>query len=203
MLKNKRIIAIVVLLILFCMIAVFVNTENNLVIDKKIYSVVSMLHSNMATIFFKTVTTLGNAKIIGCLCIVLLLLSKTRKTLGIPITIVTFMSGLLNIILKNIFGRQRPLLEQLVHEDSFSFPSGHSMATATIFSMIIYLSCRYIKNKKIKYAVNIVSGILMFLIGMSRIYLRVHFFTDVLAGWCLGVIVTLTYSLIAEKISEK
>lgn len=203
MLKNKRLIAIVVLMILFCIVAIFINTKTNLIIDDKIYNVISMLHSNIATIFFKAITILGNGKIIGCLCIMLLLLNKTRNIIGIPVSIVTSLSGILNIMLKNIFERQRPLLDQLVYEDSFSFPSGHSMATATIYSMIIYLSCKYIKNKKLKYLVNILSVMLIFLIGISRIYLRVHYFTDVIAGWILGIVIVLMFSIIEEKIQNK
>lgn len=202
MFKNKRIIAIILLMLLFCIVAIFINTKENLVIDGSIYNIISKMYSNSMTIFFKTVTILGNAKIIGVLCVILLLFNKTRTKLGMHLTIVTALSGILNILLKNAFGRTRPLLEQLVYEDSFSFPSGHSMATATIYSMLIYLSCKYIKNKKTKYIINTILGILIFLIGISRVYLRVHFFTDVLAGWSLGIVITLVYSLILEKISK-
>lgn len=203
MLKDKRIISIILLIIFFCILAIFVNSKNNLLIDEKIYSMISKLHSNVVTAFFKSITYLGNAKFIGCFCILLLILNKTRSKVGIPITVVVIITGILNILLKNIFGRQRPSLEQLVYEDSFSFPSGHSMIISVIYSMIIYLSCKYIKNKRVKYVINGVSMLLIFLVGISRVYLRVHYFSDVLSGWCLGIVITLLYSIISEKIVKR
>lgn len=203
MLKNKRIILIILLLILFGVVAIFINKNDNLVIDEKVYNIISMFHSDVVTVFFKVITYLGNAKFICCFCMILLLMNKTRNKIGIPITITVVICGILNIALKNTFERQRPLLEQLVYEDSFSFPSGHSMITSTIYLMIIHLSCKYIKNKKIKYAVNLISVLVMFLIGISRIYLRVHYFSDVFAGWILGIVIVLMYSIIEEKIQNR
>lgn len=202
MLKNKKVIPIILLILLFCILAIVVKTKTNLIIDEKIYSVISMLHSDIATVFFKAVTILGNAKIIGLICIILLLPKKTRYIVGMPVTIVTFVSGIVNILLKNVFERQRPILEQLVNEDSFSFPSGHSMVTAAIYSMIIYLSCKYIKNNKIKNIVNIASCVIIFLVGISRIYLRVHYFSDVIAGWILGIVIVSIYSVIESRIKK-
>lgn len=203
MLKNKKIISIIMLLIAFSIIAIFVSTKNNLIIDQKMYTLISKLYSDSATVFFKVITQLGNAKIIGLLCIILLLFSKTRNKIGIPISMGVVVTGVLNILLKNIFERQRPLLEQLIHEDSFSFPSGHSMVTSTIYTMIIYLSFKYIKDIKVRNVISIISGVLIFLVGISRIYLRVHYFSDVLAGWILGIVITLTYSIVYNKISKR
>lgn len=200
MLRDKKIISIIILLILFCMISLFVNIKESLVIDEKIYNMVSLLHSEIMTHFFKAITYLGNAKFIACFLIILLIITKIRDKVGIPIVITTIVSGVLNIVLKNIFLRQRPSFEQLVFEDSFSFPSGHSMATATIYSMIIYLSCKYIKNKKMKYFVNVISVLVILFIGVSRIYLRVHYFSDVIAGWILGIVIVLIYSIFEDSL---
>ena len=202
MLKDKRKILVILLLILFCVLAIVVKLKENLVIDEKVYSFISLMSSDIATAFFKAITYLGNVKFICCFCLILLFINKTRVKIGIPLSIVTIMSGILNVILKNIFERQRPLIEQLVYEDSFSFPSGHSMIIATIYVMIIYLSCRYIKSKKIKYTVNIISGLIIVLVGISRIYLRVHYFSDVFAGWLLGIIIILVYSIFNDKIEK-
>lgn len=202
MLKNKRITLIVLLVLLFSTVTIFVNVKNNLVIDEKIYSTISTLHSNVAVAFFKAITYLGNVKFIGCFCFALLLLNKTRNKVGIPVIFIVMITAMLNLLLKSIFKRQRPLLEQMVYEDSFSFPSGHSMIIAAIYSFIIYLSCKHINNKKIKYVINLVSVLIIIFVGMSRVYLRVHYFSDVLAGWSFGIIITLTYSLIIEKTNK-
>ena len=64
MLKSKRIIASIILLAIFVIIAIFVSTKSNLVIDEKIYNIISLFHSDNATKFLKIVTYLGNAKFI-------------------------------------------------------------------------------------------------------------------------------------------
>ena len=203
MLKNKRIIASILLIIIFTIIAVIVNNSTNILIDEKVYNIISKFESNVATMFFKIITYLGNAKFICCFCIIFLLLSKTRDKVGMPLTLSVIACGILNIVLKNIFQRTRPSLEQLVFEDSFSFPSGHSMIIATICVMLIYLVYKYINNKNVRITLYVICPLVIFLVGISRIYLRVHYFTDVLGGWCLGIAISLITSCIIDKINNK
>ena len=202
MLKNKRIIVSMLLVVLFAIIAILVSTSTNILIDEKVYDFISNFESNISTIFFKTITCLGNAKFVCCFCIIFLVFNKTRDKVGIPLSLSVITCGVLNIILKNIFQRNRPTLEQLVFEDSFSFPSGHSMIIATIYVMLMYLAYKYIKSKNIRITLYVICPIVIFLVGISRIYLRVHYFTDVLAGWTLGVVISLTISYILEKINN-
>lgn len=203
MLKSKRIIVSISLVALFAIIAILVSTSTSIFIDEKVYEFISNFESNISTIFFKTITCLGNAKFVCCFCIIFLVFNKTRDKIGIPLSLSVVACGVLNIILKNIFQRNRPTLEQLVFEDSFSFPSGHSMIIATIYVMLMYLTYKYIKNKNVRIALYVICSLIIFLVGISRIYLRVHYFTDVLAGWTLGVVISLTISYTLEKLNNK
>lgn len=203
MLKNKRIIASILLVILFAIIAVIANNSTNILIDEKVYNIISKFESNITTTFFKTITYLGNAKFVCCFCIIFLLSNKTRDKVGMPLTLSVIVCGVLNIVLKNIFQRSRPSLEQLVFEDSFSFPSGHSMIISTIFVMLMYLVYKYINNKNVRITLYVICPLVIFLVGISRIYLRVHYFTDVLGGWCLGIAISLITSCIIDKINNK
>ncbi|KUP42226.1 phosphatase PAP2 family protein [Bacillus halotolerans] len=96
---------------------------------------------------------------------------------------------LLNKILKEWIERSRPDFEPLVHESSFSFPSGHSMNAACVYPVIAYFLVKHIpflsKHKK---AVYIIAGTVVILVGASRVYLGVHFLTDVLGGFSLGLL---------------
>jgi undecaprenyl-diphosphatase len=93
-------------------------------------------------------------------------------------------AALLNLILKTLFERDRPHLWQwIVHESSYSFPSGHATMTAALAFTLMLLAWR----TKYRY-VAVVGGICyMILIGLTRMYLGVHYPTDILAGWCVSL----------------
>lgn len=106
------------------------------------------------------------------------------ESLNIPIVLIG--ATVLNNILKVLFHRQRPMLEHLVPVTGLSFPSGHAMISYAFYGLIIYLVWLNIKNKYLKYVVTILLGLLILLIGISRIYLGVHYPSDVLAGFAAG-----------------
>lgn len=131
------------------------------------------------------ITSLGNFSILWLAFIIIFLSTKEYKRVG-KVMIIAFILNtiIVNLLLKNIFDRSRPF--ELV--DNFdllipplkdgSFPSGHSSYAFTFFSIILYMT----KSKSLK----IFTGILAFLIAFSRLYLYVHFPTDVLAGSLIG-----------------
>jgi membrane-associated phospholipid phosphatase len=138
---------------------------------------------------FALVTFLGNALIISAgtgLIGFWLVRKKNWKKLHLLFFAVTG-GALLNLALKNIFQRTRPAIPgAYMTETGFSFPSGHSMISLVFYGMVAYLALSYVKSKKWK--AFIVAGALAIcaLIGISRLYLGVHFLTDVLAGWAAG-----------------
>ncbi len=100
--------------------------------------------------------------------------------------------GIFNLIimftLKFLFNRPRPEMPLLSQVSGLSFPSGHAFMGFTFFSIIIYFVHRDIKNLFIKYALVLVLVFTIIMIGFSRIYLRLHYTTDVIAGYCFGVL---------------
>jgi undecaprenyl-diphosphatase len=91
----------------------------------------------------------------------------------------------LNFGLKHLFGRLRPnLFEEIATLHSYSFPSGHAMAAAAIYGMIAVVIARLAPSLRL--SVGPVAVALALLIGLSRIYLGVHWITDVLAGYAAG-----------------
>jgi membrane-associated phospholipid phosphatase len=95
--------------------------------------------------------------------------------------------ALLNLLLKNIFQRTRPAIPGAYMVDTgFSFPSGHTMISLVFYGMVAYLALSSVKNNKWKALIITGALVICVLIGFSRLYLGVHFLTDVLAGWAAG-----------------
>jgi undecaprenyl-diphosphatase len=107
-----------------------------------------------------------------------------------------FAAGILNSLIKLFFMRERPTLEHLVVEHSYSFPSGHSTGSMLLYGTIIMLLPLFIKKKALYRPLQFLLGIGILLIGGSRIYLGVHFPSDILGGFCFGLSwLLLTYPL--------
>ena len=111
------------------------------------------------------------------------------------IPLVTF---LLNCIIKPIIQRPRPPfeLQQVIHPDSFSYVSSHSLVTMALYGMIIYYFYKNCSNNTIKYSVITISVLWILFVGLSRIWLGVHNPTDVIGAYLLGFILLQIYSTI-------
>ncbi|MGG1698684.1 phosphatase PAP2 family protein [Bacillus zhangzhouensis] len=108
----------------------------------------------------------------------------------------------INHELKGLFARERPAFDHLVNETYYSFPSGHSMNAATIYPFIAYLLVEMIpwlkERQKIVY---LITGLCVFVIGISRMYIGVHYLTDVIGGFAVGLALFLLCKKIDEKLS--
>jgi undecaprenyl-diphosphatase len=130
-------------------------------------------------------TYVGDAKVLGAICIIgVLVLFLFRKWLsGVLLLSSIGISYGFNIALKNFYGRERPLGDRLLEEDGFSFPSGNAMVGTSFYLFAAYLLYqRYQKSWLLWLGV-----ILPFLLGLSRIYVGVHYPSDILAGFSIGV----------------
>ncbi len=98
------------------------------------------------------------------------------------------LSTLSNVVLKNVINRQRPVIDHLVSVDTLSYPSGHSMSAMAFYGFLIYLTFHLDVRKRARTAMVVVLVATIFLVGLSRIYLGVHFPSDVAAGYMGGLI---------------
>jgi undecaprenyl-diphosphatase len=105
-------------------------------------------------------------------------------------------------LLKAIFNRPRPLLPLLEPVKGLSFPSGHAMMSVSFYGLLIVLAWETIVNRTARWLVTVLLLLLILLIGFSRIYLRLHYFSDVIAGYAAGVI-WLTLSIWAVRRIER
>lgn len=137
----------------------------------------------------KIITNFGGVigLIILAIIVSTILIIKKKKLMGILIWVNLACSGLLNQILKRIVQRPRPTEYRLIEENGYSFPSGHSMVSAAFYGFFIYLIFKNVKNKYIKWGSISFLSLLIILIGISRIYLGVHYTSDVMAGFVISI----------------
>ncbi len=137
----------------------------------------------------RDVTALGSGTVLGLIvvaaCGFLLLARRYRTALLVLVT--TTLSAVLSIILKLHFDRARPaLIPHDIPVATASFPSGHAMLSATVYLMLAAVLVRLTSDIRMKVYVLCVATLLSGLVGLSRIYLGVHWPSDVLAGWAAG-----------------
>lgn len=200
-------IAIIFLLIgsiifLFLQLQRGILNKEFLSIDLRILHSLYDFRSPLLNDIMKGVTNLGGGILIGfgILVVVYLVLKKYRLQ-GVQFALVLCMSGIINTLLKNIFQRPRPQFHPLIIARDFSFPSGHAMDSFVFYMALSYLIFQITKNKKLVIVTTILFVFLILLIGVSRVYLGVHYPSDVVGGWLGGFIVLLS-TLLIQKIAN-
>ena len=197
--KNLKWIILFICLIGFLALAEDVfNKEimNGDIIGYKLVS--TFLISDFATPIAKFITNFGGAIFLITLTIVLLVLIKNKK-IGISIFSNLVIVTILNQLLKAILQRSRPTEYRIVEETGYSFPSGHSMVSMAFYGYLIYLIYKYVKNKYIKWISIVLLSILVCSIGISRIYLGVHYTSDVLGGFLISMSYLVIYISAVNK----
>lgn len=162
------------------------------------YLVSTFLISDFATPIAKFITHFGGATCLILLTAIIFIVIKNKRV-GISIALNLLIATTLNVILKNILQRPRPTEFRMIDETGYSFPSGHSMISMAFYGFLIYLIYKYIKNDNIKIALIIFLGFLIVSIGISRIYLGVHYTSDVLAGFLVAISYLIVYSNIVKN----
>lgn len=202
--ESKQKIVLIMLLALFIVLAICMRFQLTDTIDNNIYSAIQNIQNESLTAVLISITNLGGISklfFIMLITVIILLLLKKRKW-AISIVANLMLSSIAYISLKYLIQRPRPdRIDSLIDEIGYSFPSGHTTNNTAFYTFAIYLIYKNVKNKKLRTFLCILLGIIPVIIGFSRIYLRVHYFTDVLAGFCLGIICVIIFiSFIYNKI---
>lgn len=163
------------------------------------YDIVSKLFKfNVSTPIAKFITNFGGAIFVISLTTILFFAIKDKK-IGISIVANLGIVTILNQIIKFIMQRPRPTEFRLIEETGYSFPSGHSMVSLAFYGYLIYLIYKYINNKHLKRTLIIILSILICIIGVSRIYLGVHYTSDVLGGFLISLAYLIIYIELVNK----
>lgn len=153
--------------------------------DEIIYTNIGKIMTEPVTIVMKLFTILGSGVTILSIVFATLCIGykKQAKYMTINLLIIT----VLNQLLKFIFERPRPEEYRLIQETGYSFPSGHSMVSMAFYGLIAYWIWKNVKKTTLKWVLCILLAVLIIGIGTSRIYLGVHYASDVIAGFCFSV----------------
>ena len=185
--ENRRILIISVSIVLFLIIVYSLASNQIQAFDEKVYSFFRPMISGQVTILFRVITATGGAVFLVVFTLLLVLFRKEKITrIAIPLNLV--LVTLLNVVIKEIARRPRPVDIGIIEEIGFSFPSAHAMVNTAFYGFLIYLIFCNEKNKTKRNILCISLTLLILGICSSRIYLGVHYASDVLAGMCLSLI---------------
>jgi undecaprenyl-diphosphatase len=154
--------------------------------DNNIYHFIIQNKNPFLTNFYIVISNLCSYILVIILLSLFLLFYKNKKQ-SLMLVFLTTGTFLLNFIVKMIVKRPRPIGIALINETNYSFPSSHAMVSIAMYGFIIYLINKTNIQKINKIIITICLSFLIGLIGCSRIYLGVHFASDVLAGYLLGL----------------
>lgn len=191
--SKEFLVAILVFisLISFFVLVKLILIDQNEAFDREIYALIEP-HTNETTSRIMVIYSwIGGTRFMlpaNILLICYFLFVRKDHWRSIKFGVIALSSVLVMHLLKWLFNRPRPLIPLLEPAYGLSFPSGHAMTSITFFGLFIYLTSKYVKN--IFWKVLLIIFLLSFIviIGYSRVYLRVHYPSDVLAGYCMGTI---------------
>ena len=168
-----------------------VQGENIDAFDNRIFDYVTSFRTPALNQFFQFVTDLGDVYaylVATSLAAVFFFFKLKNKKFIFQLLGVLILSALANMALKEAFNRARPTLEHMVVVKTLSYPSGHAMSAMAFYGFLIYLIYKIKMNSWLRIFLTILFSALIFFIGLSRVYLGVHFPSDVVGGFIAGLI---------------
>lgn len=178
---------------IFLLIGVWLHLPYITAIDQAGINLIAPLHNPILDSFFETLTVglneIPTIIVVIILSIVLQLWQHQPRLTFFFLINSTIVAGGANTIVKWLVARPRPAITHLVTVSSSSFPSGHSMTAMLLGGSLIFIGHQALNNNILRQWLTSLTIVWIILIGISRVYVRVHYPTDVLAGWCFGFVV--------------
>ncbi len=216
-------------LIIFILLTYLVSTGAEMAFDTVIREWFYSVRTPWLTEVVKGITFMGNTKTIIVLCLVFLVVPLVRGKsglsisgrIGLPVAAAAIAGSGINKIMKHVMLRPRPDVSlHLIEQGGWSFPSGHSISSLLMYGLLAWLILHYAKGsndaatdnlpnsagsnrRMLTDAVAVILTVLWIGVGLSRIYLGVHYPTDVLGGWTLGMVVMMVTVTVVEKVENK
>lgn len=177
-----------IFILIFILVADEMEKKKLVKFDDSVSSILSSHISPVLTQTMEMITFFGSGwwLIIGALAGTVILFMLKKWSLGIFLIFSSCAGILFNILLKNIFQRQRPDLHRLISANGYSFPSGHSMGSMILYGAVAYIIIHYAHLRIWKIVGTVLMALFILLIGISRIYLGVHFPSDIVGGYAAG-----------------
>ena len=201
---NKSLIINLILTILaiigFTIITILVCINHTFVIDN-FNIIIANNRTNFWSGFFKIFTYLGSFYVLAILALIAVVLiwfvAKNKRT-SLFYAVCFAVVCISNLLLKILIQRIRPDL-MIINEVGYSFPSGHAMMSFAFFVLAMHYVYKFVKNKPLKILLISVFALIIVLIGFSRIYLGVHYLTDIIAGWLISFVIIQAFILLTNS----
>ncbi|MDI6413886.1 phosphatase PAP2 family protein [Solobacterium moorei] len=198
--KNIKWVIVLICISIFVYLMQAVWGSRVLPIDTSGYGFMSKhFISNSLTPVMRLITQFGGTILMIAWAMASLVLIKNKR-IAISVVSNLVLIALLNNILKLIVRRARPTGFRLIAETGYSFPSGHSMVSMAFYGYLIYLIYKNVRNKKLRWTLIACFSLLILIIGMSRIYLGVHYTSDVFAGFLFSLGYLVIYTKLTDPI---
>lgn len=198
--KNIKWVIVLICISIFVYLMQAVWGSRVLPIDTSGYGFMSKYFiSNSLTPVMRLITQFGGTILMIVWALASLVLIKNKR-IAISVVSNLVLIALLNNILKLIVRRARPTGFRLIAETGYSFPSGHSMVSMAFYGYLIYLIYKNVRNKKLRWTLITCFSLLILIIGMSRIYLGVHYTSDVFAGFLFSLGYLVIYTKLTDPI---
>ena len=185
--QSRRAMLVLVAVLVFIWLLFEIKTDDIMRLDAAAYSLVVMhMRTAWLTPIMQSISDLAYPVVLVVMLLVIEVFAPGRCP-GLCAAVNLVLATLLNLLLKTLVQRPRPEGYRLVAESGFSFPSGHSMVAMAFYGLLIWMVWRYEKDALVRWLGVIGFGLVIVLVGLSRIYLGVHYASDVLAGFCASI----------------
>ena len=185
--QSRRAMLVLVAVLVFTWLLFEIKTDDIMRMDAAAHSLVVMhIRAAWLTPIMQSISDLAHPVVLVVMLLVIEVFAPGRRP-GLCAAVNLVLATLLNLLLKTLIQRPRPEGYRLVAESGFSFPSGHSMVAMAFYGLLIWMVWRHEKDSLVRRLGVIGFGLVIVLVGLSRIYLGVHYASDVLAGFCASI----------------
>lgn len=185
--QSRRAMLVLVAVLVFTWLLFEIKTDDIMRMDAAAHSLVVMhIRAAWLTPIMQSISDLAHPVVLVVMLLVIEVFAPGRRP-GLCAAVNLVLATLLNLLLKTLIQRPRPEGYRLVAESGFSFPSGHSMVAMAFYGLLIWMVWHYEKDALVHRLGVIGFGLVIVLVGLSRIYLGVHYASDVLAGFCASI----------------
>lgn len=200
--KNLKWIVWFVSFSIFVILAILVLVRKDIYLDSAVYGFISKYITSNLTNVVKYLTHLGSAAVVIGITLFVLIFFKNKKY-GFYMSLNLIIITIFQYILKLTITRARPVDINLIEETGYSFPSGHSLTALAFYGFIIYLIYKSNIDKRNKAIFITLLSIIILIVGLSRVYLGVHFFTDVLGAFTFSLSYLIIFtSIVKNRLAE-
>lgn len=179
---DRKIIIAIISFILFIITTILLLTGKNTLLDNKVSEFIIKIRNNKLNDIMVLITNICSLYSMVAITLLMLIIIKNKRIPLVSLTNLVIIS-IISLIVKFIIQRPRPIGMSIITESGYSYPSGHSMVSMAFFGLLAYLIYKELKNKTKKIMLITTLILIIISIGFSRIYLGVHYFTDVLGGF--------------------